>query len=448
MWESLSLALAALVVVASFGMVLAARRQAARDRLTAAALDALIQAGSGHGDRATLVARLLAQLHSLFEPRASLAYVETPGAGLTLIEAAGVEDFRLLSRAPYTDPVIAGALEHPDGVVIGPAGTSEFWRALERAHGATTIAAVRLGAPRSAEGLLLLAFGPAHRARAAAPTLILIARHGWRLLADARAGAEQNRRIGRLLDELQDHDVIARSSAHDIGNHLGVITADLQRLGRAAAPETPEGRSLVKLDRELDVVRDMLRDVFEPDRAIETEPLEARSLVRAAQGLIAGRRGRAVEVVVEEPAGALTVQGNEVALLRIFGNLIHNALRHNPVSRPLTITLSARVFDEDAQFFVADDGRGIPFEDQAHLFEPGWTRSVEGGANGSPPDRRHGLGLWSTRRLVESLGGEIGVVSRPNEGAAFWFTIPRAGPASAPEVGRSRGGAVAARVLE
>ena len=447
MWDSLLLALAALVVVALFVTVLAARRQATQAQRTAEALMALAQAGAGQGDRATIVARLLTPLHALLNPRASLAYVETPGAGLTLVEAVGVEDFRALSVAPYTEPIIAAALEHPDGVVTGPAGVTDFWRALERAHGALTIAAVRLGPPRSAEGLLLLAFRDAGRARDAAPTLALVARQGQRVLADVRAGAEQNRRIGRLLDELQDHDVIARSSAHDIGNHLGVITADLQRLGRAAAPETPEGRSLAKLDRELDVVRDMLRDVFEPDRAIETEPLDARPLLRAAQGLVSGRRGRTVEVLIEEPAGALMVAGNEVALLRIFGNLIHNALRHNPVSRPLTITLSARAFGEHAQFFVADDGRGIPVEDQAHLFEPGWTRSAEAGANGSPPDRHHGLGLWSTRRLVESLGGEIGVVSRPHEGAAFWFTIPRVAAGSS-EVGRSRGGAVAARGLD
>ncbi len=417
----------ALVVLLVISAFLYLRHQEARSRQTTDALGVLVGAVTGRRDRATTFANLLTQTHAALHPLVSLAYLETPGTGLALIEAAGVEDFRALTVAPYTDPVIVAALENQDDVWIGPPGVSAFWETLARAHGTLAVAAARLGAPRSAEGLILLAYRSTHQAQAAAPALRVIAGYSQRLLADFRSEAEQHRRIQRLLDELQDNDVIARSSAHDIGNHLTVIGADVQRLGRAAETASPEGQALAKVDRELDVVRDMLRDVFEPNRQIQIEPLDARLMLNAAQGLLTGRRGRKVEVILEEPPpGSLMAQGNEVALLRIFGNLINNALRHNPVSRPLTLTLSARPFGEWIQFFVADDGRGIAVEDQEHLFEPGWSAGQAGQAG---QDRRHGLGLWSTRRLVESLGGEIGVVSRPQEGAAFWFTIPRATPA-------------------
>jgi signal transduction histidine kinase len=44
----------------------------------------------------------------------------------------------------------------------------------------------------------------------------------------------------------------------------------------------------------------------------------------------------------------------------------------------------------------------------------------------------HGLGLSIVRRIVEKLGGQVGVVSAPDAGARFWFELPTAVPESPP----------------
>ena len=67
---------------------------------------------------------------------------------------------------------------------------------------------------------------------------------------------------------------------------------------------------------------------------------------------------------------------------------------------------------------VEDRGPGISLEDRAHLFERYYRSRTHAVAEGL------GLGLYITKRLVESHGGRINVDSRPGEGSNFSFTLP------------------------
>ena len=69
------------------------------------------------------------------------------------------------------------------------------------------------------------------------------------------------------------------------------------------------------------------------------------------------------------------------------------------------------------RFWVRDNGTGIPPEQQARLFTP-FTRLAQARATG------HGLGLSIVQRIVEKLGGQVGVESQPGQGSLFSFTLP------------------------
>ncbi|MTI31128.1 tetratricopeptide repeat-containing sensor histidine kinase [Xanthovirga aplysinae] len=100
---------------------------------------------------------------------------------------------------------------------------------------------------------------------------------------------------------------------------------------------------------------------------------------------------------------------------RILNNLLTNAIKFNDSCGEITIW--AEKFEEGVKIFVRDTGSGIPEELHGKIFEKFWrTKSNKIGASS-------GLGLTFCKMAVEAHGGEMGVTSKPGEGATFWFTL-------------------------
>jgi signal transduction histidine kinase len=71
------------------------------------------------------------------------------------------------------------------------------------------------------------------------------------------------------------------------------------------------------------------------------------------------------------------------------------------------------------RFWVRDNGAGLSPDDQARLFTP-FTQIHQARAEG------HGLGLSIVQRIVEKLGGQVGMESEAGQGSVFFFTLPSA----------------------
>jgi signal transduction histidine kinase len=101
----------------------------------------------------------------------------------------------------------------------------------------------------------------------------------------------------------------------------------------------------------------------------------------------------------------------------VWINYLSNALKYG--GQPPVVELGADVQDDDwIRFWVRDNGPGILPDDQARLFTP-FTRLSQVDLEG------HGLGLSIVRRIVEKLGGEVGMESdTTGSGSLFYFTLP------------------------
>lgn len=103
---------------------------------------------------------------------------------------------------------------------------------------------------------------------------------------------------------------------------------------------------------------------------------------------------------------------------QVLTNLVENAVKYGS---PVGLTITGEVADGMASVTVRDQGEGIDPSDLDHVFDR-WFQREQGRPTGT------GLGLWISRGLVEAHGGTLTVGSPPDEGAAFTFTLPVAGP--------------------
>jgi PAS domain S-box-containing protein len=100
-------------------------------------------------------------------------------------------------------------------------------------------------------------------------------------------------------------------------------------------------------------------------------------------------------------------------------NLLTNAVKYTPVSGTVSVSHSANG-DENVRILVHDTGPGIPNEKLQRLFTPFERLGAEqSNVEGT------GLGLALSQRLMQAMGGSIGVESMVSKGSTFWLELPR-----------------------
>jgi CheY-like chemotaxis protein len=111
------------------------------------------------------------------------------------------------------------------------------------------------------------------------------------------------------------------------------------------------------------------------------------------------------------------VSADRTRLKQIFINLLSNAIKYNAVGGQVVVN-SVVSTETRIRISIKDAGEGLPPEKLAQLFQPFNRLGQEaGGAEGT------GIGLVVTKRLVELLGGSIGVESTLGEGSTFWIEL-------------------------
>ncbi len=238
---------------------------------------------------------------------------------------------------------------------------------------------------------------------------------------EARVGRQEAERLATL-DRLRT-DFIATVS-HDLQTPLTAARAGLAMLQLSATEQLPPDQREV-LDtsrRNIEYLTILIGDLLTFNQLeagtfqIEREPVDLRAVVaaalRVAQPLLQ-EKDQALELDLPEP---LPCRGDMRRLEQVVINLLANAHRHTPRGTRIAITGAADA--HVARLTVADDGPGIPVEEQEAIFRRFYRVGAAGDGSG--------LGLAIVRRLVELHGGQIAVESAPGAGARFHLTLPTA----------------------
>ena len=136
-------------------------------------------------------------------------------------------------------------------------------------------------------------------------------------------------------------------------------------------------------------------------------------IIRDLEQVYKSRTKEGVQLICEIPDVSYIIQSERNRLTQVLSNFMSNACK-------FTFTGSIRIgyehIDGGLRFFVTDTGKGIAAKNLANVFDrfAKFDSFIQG----------TGLGLSICQSIVQSLGGEIGVVSEEREGSTFWFTLP------------------------
>ncbi|MGE7199154.1 PAS domain-containing protein [Brevundimonas naejangsanensis] len=185
---------------------------------------------------------------------------------------------------------------------------------------------------------------------------------------------------------------------------------------------------------------------------MDPEPFDTRALVEGAAAIIESQcsaKGLTLNVVMAaETPERLT--GDKGRLRQVMLNFLSNAAKFT-ARGAVTLKVGGRAQEGGGwrmRVEVTDTGIGIPSEKIGELFR----RFTQADASTTRVYGGTGLGLAISRRLIELMGGEVGVESAPGAGSTFWFEAPLAaateeGVTARDETDRARKDAMRGRVL-
>ncbi len=372
--------------------------------------------------RRETLGHLLEAVVRVVRAESAVAYLVDPRT--SQLEAAytiGVEHFDQIARVPVTDPLVQALNTHKQDVLqVEVDNPSLRWAAL--AHGkARALAALKIGAPRGGaiEQFLLIGWRSKRDAQHAADRLPDIGRYARQVLAGFDETEQRARDIQALSSGIQHLEVLSRTTAHDVLNKVTATLGALELAGDAS-PEVERARAQIALAGE------MLEDLRDPDRPISPEAVRVEELVELSAGLMAVyQEDQAVDFRLDIAPGLPDVWAERVDVLRVLDNILTNAVRHNGDRATLRVWLRVRREAGEVLFEIGDDGHGFEPAARERLFEFGVTTDSTGRA------RAHGMGLWSSKRIITAHGGRIWAEGEQEQGARFYFTLPAAGQSGA-----------------
>jgi len=237
-----------------------------------------------------------------------------------------------------------------------------------------------------------------------------------------------NSLLGRLQAAFQKQERLIEQqrrftadASHELKTPLTIVKGNSGFLLSSSRTDEASKPAIQEIDQAADTMSRLVQDLLllarSDDGQLGSHPIELL-VSEVVQRAISRLGSRPAAVIRQNIPADLTVRGNEQELLRLFTNLIGNAINYTPVDGQILVTATQE--GHDVRITVTDNGIGIAPEHLAHLGERFYrvdtarTRS-EGGT---------GLGLSICRSIVQAHHGDLTIQSQPGVGTAVTVTLP------------------------
>jgi chemotaxis family two-component system sensor kinase Cph1 len=230
----------------------------------------------------------------------------------------------------------------------------------------------------------------------------------------------QGRGIKKLFmiqDREELRDFLLRA-CHDLRSPLRAVTVHAELLQRAAEKNGDLEQNLTFVTDGARTMNSLVDALARYALSLQVEPSPAPVSTAALLRSVLAKSAPEIQASgAEVTYGDLPrVSGDPDRLMQLLEDLLRNAIRHSEGAPP-RIHISARAEEGEWIFAVRDEGPGLDPRDLERIFRP--FERLGRGNSGS------GLGLASCREIVIGHGGRIWAESRPGEGTAILFTLPR-----------------------
>ena len=205
---------------------------------------------------------------------------------------------------------------------------------------------------------------------------------------------------------------------HDLRTPLSVIRGYLDLLAESKnghkIPIDEAVAQVGRLDQLVDRILTGVR-VQRPDLTLKRTRFDLRATARETLAELAPI-ARHHRLVAPRSGAPIFVRADRRRVGEVLAGLVHNATKYAPEKTRISVAIERR--PGRAVVRVADEGPGVPPEARQRMFEP-YSR---GASHQEIPGT--GIGLFSSRRVVNALGGDIWYEEAPKGGAVFAFAIP------------------------
>jgi PAS domain S-box-containing protein len=260
--------------------------------------------------------------------------------------------------------------------------------------------------------------------------LILLARERAAAQARALALQEANRRMDSFLG-IASHELRTPMTSVRVNIQMAeralraLLGEEATSVAKMVAVVERAHELLVRANRQFGRQNRLVGDLIDATRAktgkleLRREQLDLAELVRETvrdHRLMYPER----EIMTSITAESVPVFADPDRIGQVLANYLSNAVKYSAEELPISVWL--RVRGTKTKVSVRDRGPGLPPEEQGRI----WKRfyRVEGIQEQSGSSVGLGLGLYLCRNIVEQHGGQVGVLSAPNRGATFWFSLP------------------------